>query len=166
EGNAEELKLEHGCALASMTTDNDKFSIPATIGRDAHLEPTKVLAEIIEFRMKEIFTIAKEEIVRHGSGDMIGAGIVLTGGASLLKGTELLARMIFNDMNVRIGTPLNITGNTDGLDNPIFATGIGLARYGADFRRAGNKGRFDRRNIFKEVLRKMHSWVKGSPRSE
>jgi len=157
---AEQLKMEYGCALMSNTDDKDTFPLPATVDNPERDEPLLTLTEIIEYRMREILTISKEEIQRQGFSDVAGSGIVLSGGTSLLKYCEELAREVFNNMNTRIGRPQGITGNVDSVDTPIYATGVGLAKYGIDFRAKGREPRISKRNMFKDILSKMQSWVK------
>ncbi len=161
ESNAETIKQKYGHALSHQLRENEEFPLPPTVGREARNEPRKMLAEIIEYRMREILTIVKEEIERGGCGDMIGAGVVLTGGACLLKGSQDLARLVFNNVPTRIGRPINVVGNGKNLDNPIYSTGVGLARYGIDFRENGeSRVNLNKRRIFKDIFQKMQSWVK------
>jgi len=160
EPSAEGIKLKYGRALISRTLDSEHFPLPATVGREAREEPMKALSEIIEYRMKEILNISKEEIQRNGFSDVIGSGIVLSGGASLMRHCEDLSKEIFNNMNTRVGRPQGIIGNVEKVNNPIYATGVGLAKYGVNFRSSGKETRLSKRNIFKGVLSKMQSWVR------
>ena len=166
ESKAEELKIKYGCALVSMARAHETFPRPATMHKPAGEEPLRTLCEIIEYRMREIFAIAKDRIEGNGCGDLIGSGVVLTGGTSLLKGCRDLARDVFNGIPSRIGRPQGIIGGSETLSSPIYATAIGLARYGAEFRSRGEEARFNRRNIFKAVFRKMQEWVRGRSRQE
>jgi len=161
ESKAEELKVKYGCALASIPRANETFPRPATMHRPAGEEPLRTLCEIIEARMREIFTITKERIRGNGCGDLIGSGVVLTGGTSLLKGCRDLARAVFNGIPARLGRPQGVAGLNETLANPVYATAVGLAKYGAEFRERGEKVRLNRRNVVKIVLRKMHEWVTG-----
>ncbi len=165
ESRAEELKVKYGCALASMARAHETFPRPATMHRPAGEEPLRTLCEIIEYRMREIFLIAKERIEANGCGELIGSGLVLTGGTSLLRGSRDLARDVFNGIPARIGRPQGIIGATETLANPIYATAVGLAKYGAEFRARGEEARFNKRNVFKAVFRKMQEWVRGRSRS-
>jgi len=166
QSKAEELKVKYGCALISMTRASETFPRPATMHRPEGQEPLRTLCEIIEFRMREIFSITKERIRGNGCGDLIGSGVVLTGGTSLLKGCRDLARTVFNGIPARLGRPQRVTGATETLASPIYATAVGLAKYGAEFRARGEEGRFNRRNVFKSVFKKMQEWVRGRFRSE
>jgi cell division protein FtsA len=156
---AEELKMEYGCALLSSTEERDTFPLPATVGSPERDEPLQTLTEIIEYRMREILSISKEEIQREGFGDIVGSGVVLSGGTSMLRSCEDLASDIFNNMNIRIGCPRGITGDVKAVDTPIYATGVGLAKYGIDFRHKGREPRISKRNMFKDILARMQLWV-------
>jgi len=165
ESKAEELKVKYGFAIASMARTHETFPRPATMHRPAGEEPLRTLCEIIEYRMREIFSITKDRIQGNGCGDLIGSGVVLTGGMSLLKGSRDLARNVFNGIPSRVGRPQGVIGASEALASPIYATGIGLAKYGAEFRARGEEVRFNRRNIFKAVFKKMREWMKGRFRS-
>lgn len=165
ESQAEELKVKYGLALASMARASETFPRPATVHRPAGQEPLRTLCEIIECRMREVFSFTKERIRGNGCGDLVGSGVVLTGGMSLLRGCRDLARSVFNGIPARVGRPQNVVGATETLANPIYATAVGLAKYGAEFRIRGEETRFNRRNVFKSVLRKMQEWVRGRFRS-
>ena len=165
ESKAEELKVRYGYAMASMARTHETFPRPATMHRAAGEEPLRTLCEIIEFRMREILSITRDRIQGNGCGDLVGSGVVLTGGMALLRGSRDLARDVFNGIPARIGRPQGVVGAIETLASPIYATAIGLAKYGAEFRSHGEETRFNRRNIFKSVFRKMQEWVRGRSRS-
>ena len=159
--NAETIKQKYGHGLSHQVREDEAFPIPPTVGREARDEPVRMLAEIIESRLREILTIVREEITRAGCGDMIGAGVVLTGGTCLLKGSRDLARLVFNNVPTRIGKPIDIIGNGADLENPIYSTGVGLARYGIEFRIKGeSRINLNKRRLFRDIFRKMQSWVR------
>ncbi len=161
ESKAEEIKLQFGHAISSKVKETDTFPLPPTLNRKPKNESLKALSEIIECRMKDILNITKEEIERNISGSTIGAGVVLTGGACLIKGSRELATTIFNNMPTRIGKPLGIIGAIDNLSNPIYATGVGLTKYGITLREKGkSRINLNKRRIFKEIIKKMQTWVK------
>ena len=103
--------------------------MPGIGGRAPREVSREVLASIIQPRMEEIFSLAAKEIKRSEFGDLLGAGVVVTGGGSLLPGTEDLAEEIFG-MPSKIGVPQGFTGLVDSASSPIFATGVGLVLYG------------------------------------
>jgi cell division protein FtsA len=148
-----------------MVRASETFPRPATVHRPAGQEPLRTLCEIIEYRMREVFSFTKERIRGNGCAELVGSGVVLTGGMSLLRGCRDLARSVFNGIPARIGRPQNAIGATETLSNPIYATAVGLAKYGAEFRVRGEEIRFNQRHVFKAVFKKMQDWVKGRFRS-
>jgi len=128
--SAEAVKVEHGCALKSMISKGQTFEVPGTGGRESRRISTDILGTIIEPRMEELFTLARHEIQNNEYADLLGAGIVLTGGASLIRGCAELAEQVF-DMPAKVGYPKGFTGITDIVNNPSFATVLGLVVYGA-----------------------------------
>jgi cell division protein FtsA len=127
---AERLKKRFGCALASMVQENEAIEVPSVGGRKARLLSHQVLSEILQPRAEEIFTLFHEEIVRAGFDKMLNAGVVLTGGGSLLPGMIEVAEQVF-DLPVRRGQPGNAEGLMEPASDPQFATGVGLALHGA-----------------------------------
>jgi cell division protein FtsA len=154
---AEEIKKRYGCALISKVSNEEMIEIPSVGGRGSRHLPRRVLAEIIEPRMEEIFSLANEEIKRTGYQDSIAAGVVLTGGASLTEGVLELAEEVFQ-VPVRIGLPLGINGLSDLVNSPIYATGVGLVLYGIKDYREGRVSRFSERNLFQKVKERMKEW--------
>ena len=154
---AEETKKRFGCAFLPSVDDSEEFMVPGVVGRKSDSMRRRDLAEIVQMRMEEIFVILKKEIKKSGYSDKIGAGIVLTGGASLLSGSIELAQNVFN-VPVRIGRPKNMTGLVEVLDSPIYATGVGLAQYGFSYRVQNKDMDFRGRNIFSKVFRRMKDW--------
>lgn len=128
---AERIKKDYGHAWQESILMDDVFMIPGIGGRKP-MEVTKsLLCKIVQPRLEEIFEFALNEIRRSGYLSRLGAGIVVTGGASLLKGTEELASSVFG-MPVKIGIPTGIsyTGLGPEIESPIYSTAVGLALYG------------------------------------
>src|SRR2546430_174428 len=123
---AEQLKLQSGCALTSMVSPKEVVQVPSVGGRLDREVSRHMLAMMIEPRIEEIFELGKKEIRKNHVGDLLGAGVVLTGGASNLAGMPELAEQVF-DLPVRRGLPMGITGLTEAVCDPRFATGVGLA---------------------------------------
>jgi cell division protein FtsA len=123
---AEALKLSYGCALTSMVRPEETVRVPSVGGRADRDISRHMLAMMIEPRAEEIFAHANKEVRRHHVADLLGAGVVLTGGASALPGMPELAEQIF-DLPVRRGAPVGFSGLTEEICNPRFATGVGLA---------------------------------------
>ncbi len=123
---AEQLKLQSGCALTSMVRPEEVVQVPSVGGRQDREVSRHMLAMMIEPRIEEIFELGKKEIRKNHIADLLGAGVVLTGGASSLEGMPELAEQVF-DLPVRRGVPMGITGLTEAVCDPRFATGVGLA---------------------------------------
>ena len=109
------------------------FMIPGISGRPPMEVSKKDLCKIIEPRMEEIFEFAFNELNRSGFLDRLGAGVVVTGGTCLLKGTEELANKVFG-MPVKLGIPTGISysGLAPEVESPVYSTAVGLALYGLD----------------------------------
>ena len=131
--------------------------MPSVGGRNPRVLSRQILAEIIEPRMEEIFTLIQQEIIRSGYEDMIAAGIVLTGGTSVMEGVPELAEQIFN-LPVRRGSPKGIGGLVDVVRSPMYSTGVGLVLVGS--KTAENKRfKVKDRNICSKVRGRMKEWL-------
>ena len=128
--DAEELKKRYGCALTSMVPAEETVDVPSVGGRKARQLSRQVLSEIIQPRVEEIVTLVARELTRAGFQDAATAGIVVTGGTSIMEGLPELAEAIF-DQPVRRGIPGDIGGLADVVRSPIHATAVGLALHGA-----------------------------------
>jgi cell division protein FtsA len=128
--DAEDLKKRYGCALTSMVPAEETVDVPSVGGRKARQLSRQVLSEIIQPRVEEIVTLVARELTRAGFQDAATAGIVVTGGTSIMEGVPELAEAIF-DQPVRRGVPGDIGGLADVVRSPIHATAVGLALHGA-----------------------------------
>ncbi len=126
---AEEIKKKYGIAIQSMLEQDELIQVPGVGGRAPREISRSVLSAIIQPRMEEMFQLALREIEKSGMIDSMGAGIVLTGGASMLEGTVELAEQVMG-MPVKIGTPIVKGGLVETVKSPIYATGVGLIYYG------------------------------------
>ena len=126
---AEELKKREGKALSELARDDSDLSIPGALYRHAPGRTHRKLCLIIEARMTEIFQLIRNDLESEGHFNLIGSGLVLTGGGALLKGIDVLAARV-TGLPVRIGTPTGITGLREVIDNPIYSTAVGLVKYG------------------------------------
>ena len=125
---AEEVKKQHGHALKSAVRADEYFRI-RPFGEEKPLQVSRAdLTHIIEARMAEIFELLLQEIKRSGYDGLLPAGIVLTGGGSLLPGTRKLAGRVLG-LPVRLAQPENLSGMADRLDSPAYATSVGLLRW-------------------------------------
>ncbi len=126
--NAEEIKIKYACALAKLTSPDETIKVPSVGDRQPRDLSRQALAEVVEPRYDELFTLVQAELRRSGFEDLLAAGIVLTGGTSKMEGVIELAEEIFH-MPVRLGAPQNIRGLSDIVNNPIYSTGVGLLIY-------------------------------------
>jgi cell division protein FtsA len=155
---AEKIKTRYGTCLSSSVSADDMIEVPGMGGREARKLPRQILGEILEPRMEEIFTLAKREVYRAGLENSFPSGLVLTGGTSLLEGTTEIAESVFN-LQTRLGKPQGITGLVDVVNNPMYATGVGLVLYGAK-NQAEKKFRIRDANIFNRIVTQMKRWFK------
>ena len=133
---AEEIKIKYACALTQLARADETIKVPSVGDRPPRDLSRQSLAEVVEPRYDELFTLVQAEIRRSGYEDMIAAGIVLTGGTSKMEGVVELAEEIFHTP-VRIGMPHDVAGLTDIVRNPIYATGVGLLHYGLKQHKSG-----------------------------
>ena len=157
---AEEIKREYGCAYGSLVNADEFISVPGVGGREQRDVSRGVLASIIEPRMEEILSLALREIKRTEYADMLGAGIVLTGGGSLMEGVAELAEKVF-EMPVKLGMPHGFGGLKEAARSPVHATGVGLCMFGVEQRhqRKGRKGMGGEDN-FRKIFDRMKSWIR------
>ena len=154
---AEEIKKKYGCALSDLVQDNEVIDVPTVGGRPPRRLFRKTLAEICEPRMEEILALVDQELEKSGYKSVIGAGVVLTGGSSLIEGVIELGEQIFG-LPVRIGYPIKIGGLKDVVMSPKYATAVGLLVYGAKKEFSPNSFRIRERNVFNRLLSKMKNW--------
>ncbi|MFT5594310.1 MAG: cell division protein FtsA [Oceanicoccus sp.] len=128
--HAEEIKIKYACALTQLAGADELIKVPSVGERAPRNLSRQALAEVVEPRYEELFTLIQAELRRSGFEDMIAAGIVLTGGTSMMEGVVELAEEIFH-VPVRLAKPHGVEGLTDVVANPIYATSVGLLIYGA-----------------------------------
>ena len=153
---AEKIKQASGCCLSSMVGKDETIEVPSVGGREPRILSRQLLAEILEPRVEEIFTLVNREIVKSGFEDLIASGVVLTGGSAILPGMPELAEQIF-DLPVRRGKPTDIGGLIDVVNSPIYATGVGLVKYGSRNMQTRNFV-IGQENLFDRVSRRMKEW--------
>src|SRR5512135_2320010 len=127
---AEKIKHKYGCCLASLVGKDETIEVPSVGGRKTRILSRQLLAEILEPRVEEIFTLVNRELVKSGFEDLIASGVVITGGSTILEGMPELAEQVFN-LPVRRGLPQKIGGLVDVVNSPVYATGVGLVLYGS-----------------------------------
>ncbi len=132
---AQKLKHEYGDALAEAVPEDDLVTVVPVGSDEEERIPRRLLAEIIQPRLEETFSLVANDVRRTGLYDLLAGGAVITGGGSQLPHTAELASSVLDDMPVRVGRPAGLAGLADMADGPIYATGVGLALYGAKRRR-------------------------------
>jgi len=153
---AERLKKKYGCAQAKMVKEDETIKVPGVGGREPKSISRKVIAEIIEPRVEEIFSLVQREMLKTGTDSPLAAGVVITGGSAALDGIENLGEGFFN-LPVRIGYPTGIGGLADVVNSPMYSTGVGLILYGAR-NRVNSRFRIRDENIFGKVRNRMREW--------
>jgi cell division protein FtsA len=153
---AEKIKKKYGNCVAQNISADETIEVPGMGGRESRKLSRQILGEILEPRMEEIFQLVHREIIRAGMENMIPSGIVISGGTALLEGVNEIAESIFN-LPCRIGKPRSITGLVDVVNNPMYATGVGLVLYGAR-NQDSRKFRIRDKNIFNRVMTRMKRW--------
>ena len=126
--NAEDIKIKYACALTQLARPDETIKVPGVGDKPAKELSRQALAEVVEPRYDELFTLIQAELRRSGFEDLVAAGIVLTGGAAKMEGVIELAEEIFH-MPVSLGSPRNVAGLKDIVRNPVYATGVGLLLY-------------------------------------
>ncbi|MCK5784714.1 MAG: cell division protein FtsA, partial [Desulfobacterales bacterium] len=129
-GEAEKIKTKYGTCIPDNISDQDSIEVPGMGGRKPRKLPKQILGEILEPRVEEIFSLIKRELIRSGMENSIISGIVVTGGTALLDGVTEIAETVFN-LPTRLGKPHGIKGLVDVVNNPMYATGVGLVLFGA-----------------------------------
>ncbi|MGH0038137.1 MAG: cell division protein FtsA [Myxococcota bacterium] len=159
---AERIKKKFGVASTRYLGSDDVITVPSVGGRRPREISRKILCEIIEPRVEEIMSLARQEVEKAGLADRIPSGVVLTGGASALDGIPELAEEIF-ETPVRRGMPMHIGGLQDVVRSPMYATGVGLVLFGLSRRRGDRGSRFRIRDesIFGRVKQRMRDWFYG-----
>ena len=158
---AEEIKKKYGCCMSGLIEPEEVIEVESVGGRQPRRLSRQVLGEILEPRVEEILALINREMVRSGYDNRVTSGVVVTGGAAMLEGVPEVAEQIF-DLPVRRGYPLGVGGLHDVINNPMFATAVGLVIYGMK-QEAGQSEkvfRIRQKNIFNRVSGRMRKWFK------
>ena len=158
---AEEIKRKYACALPQLIAKDEEIEVPSVGDRPARCLSRRTLVEVVEPRYEELFQLVQAELRRSGFEDMIAAGVVLTGGSSLVEGAVELAEEVFN-MPVRLGLPHGISGLTEEVNSPSFATTVGLLMYARDHMPVNPESGSHNFNDEKALLKRMKSWFSNS----
>ncbi|RCW51385.1 MULTISPECIES: cell division protein FtsA [unclassified Halanaerobium] len=167
---AEKIKILYGSAIAEKIDEEDFIDVLSASGRERKKIPRRILGEVIEPRMKEIFSMVKKELKTVGPADLTPAGMVITGGASLLEYSGDLAAQV-TELPVRVGEPDYVSGLSNIIDNPvyikkgdtvpkaIFSTSVGLVQFGIkDDDRGESKKSSNSKTIVNNFFGKLKNW--------
>ena len=160
--NAEEIKIKHACALTQLAGAEETIKVPSVGERPPRDLSRQALAEVVEPRYEELFTLIQSELRRSGFEDVVAAGIVLTGGTATMEGVVELAEEIFH-MPVRLASPQGISGLADVVNNPMYSTGVGLLMYGLQQQAPGNAPVSNSREEASEnIMDRIKTWFTGN----
>ncbi len=157
---AEDLKIRHGCALRQLADARDMIEVPGVGERPAKTLSRQTLAEFIEPRMEELYSLVQAELRRSGFEELLSSGIVITGGTAAMPGMVELGEEVFH-MPVRLGYPRYEGGLSEVMRNPRYATAVGLLLAGLQSRGREAPNKLGT-GSFKDLLDRMKSWFKGN----
>jgi cell division protein FtsA len=158
--HAEEIKIKYACALPQLASADETIEVPSVGERPPRRLARQTLAEVVEPRYEELFSLIQAELRRSGFEEQIPAGIVLTGGSSKMEGAVDLAEEVFH-APVRLGAPQYVSGLVDVVRNPIHSTGVGLLLFGAQSLPAGASPQRAPSGVT-EMWERMKQWFQGS----
>lgn len=153
--DAEDIKIKYGCALRQLA-DDDPVEVPGVGERSTRMLSRQTLAEVIEPRIEELYSLVQAELRRSGFEDLLSSGIVITGGSSAMQGMVELGEEIFH-MPVRLGLPQYAGGLVDVVRSPRYSTGMGLLMYGLEQYQANKTTRMQSGSV-SDVFARMKAW--------
>jgi cell division protein FtsA len=158
--DAEDIKQRFGCALSQLADPQEMVDVPGVGDRASRELSRKTLAEVIEPRVEELYSLVQAELRRSGYEELLSSGIIITGGSSVLQGMVELGEEIFH-MPVRIGQPNYSGGLAEVVRHPRYSTGVGLLLAGVQQYRSRELARMQV-GTFQQVLERMRSWFTGN----
>jgi cell division protein FtsA len=158
--DAEELKISHGVALRQLASANEMIEVPGVGDRGPRELSRQTLAEVIEPRVEELYSLIQRELRSSGLEELLSSGIVITGGSALMKGMVELGEEVFH-MPVRVGLPNYNGALAEVMRSPRYSTGMGLLLAGLDQVKRDRHAKIQGAG-FKEIFERMKSWFKGN----
>ncbi len=152
---AENIKIRHGVALRQLADPNEMIEVPGIGDRGPRVMSRQTLAEVIEPRAEELFSLVQQVLRESGFEELLSSGIVLTGGSAVMQGMVELGEEIFH-MPVRVGVPRYSGGLAEVVRNPRYATAVGLLLDGIEQHQQGLVSR--QSGSVKAVLARMREW--------
>ncbi len=159
---AERIKKQYACAVPQLIAQDEEIEVPSVGDRPARCLSRRTLVEVVEPRYEELFQLIQAELQQSGYADVLAAGVVLTGGSSLVEGAVELAEEVFH-MPVRLGYPHEVKGLKEQVSNPMYATTVGLLKYAQEHQPLNQGG--EKRSSLADagsVLEQMKNWFKKS----
>lgn len=154
--DAEDLKCRYGYALRSLANTHEMIEVPDVANRGSRQLSVQTLAEVIEPRVEELYTMVQAELRRSGYEELLSSGVVITGGSASLRGMVELGEEIFH-MPVRLGVP-NYKGNLqEVMHTPRYSTGVGLIMAGIQHMKHQQHMRLQAGSA-KQILSRMKRW--------
>ena len=157
--DAEDIKIKYGCALRQLA-DDAEIEVPGVGERGTRTLSRQTLAEVIEPRVEELYSLVQAELRRSGYEDVLSSGIVITGGSSAMQGMVELGEEIFH-MPVRLGLPRYVGGLSDVVRTPRFSTGVGLLLQGLESHLQHSEQKMQTSSL-SDVLGRMRAWFQGN----
>lgn len=157
--DADDIKIKHGCALRQLVSSGT-IEVPGVGERGPRTLSRQTLAEVIEPRVEELYSLVQQELRRSGFEDLLSSGIVITGGSSAMQGMVELGEEIFH-LPVRLGIPKYVGGLSDVVKTPRLSTGVGLLLYGLENHQRNVETR-SKVSSFGDITSKMKAWFTGN----
>jgi cell division protein FtsA len=151
---AERIKRKYGAAIADLVNESETIEVEGVGGRQPRAILRKSLCEVIEPRIEETLSLIQSELVKSGTINQLGSGVVVTGGACQMEGLTDMGEFVF-DIPVRRGVPDRIGGLTDVVKSPAHATAVGLLIYGLN----EDKYRFANQNVDGGIQDVVSDWA-------
>ena len=158
--DAEDIKIGAGCALRQLASVNDVIEVPGVGDRGPRQLSRQTLAEVIEPRVEELYSLIQRELRQSGFEELLSSGVVLTGGSSAMQGMVELGEEVFH-MPVRLGLPNYSGGLSEVVRNPRYSTGVGLLISGLEQMKRDQHVRMQVGSI-NQIFERMKKWFTGN----
>ncbi len=153
---AEEIKRRYGCALRALADPQEMVEVPGVGERSSRKMSRQTLAEVIEPRVEELYSLVQAELRRSGFEELLSSGIVITGGSAAMQGMVELGEEVFH-MPVRLGLPSYEGGLSEVMRNPRYSTGVGLLMAGLSQHHRHQIEKMQS-GSFKQIVGRMKKW--------
>ncbi len=153
---AEEIKRRYGCALRELANAQEMVEVPGVGERGSKKMSRQTLAEVIEPRVEELYSLVQAELRRSGFEELLSSGVVITGGSAAMQGMVELGEEVFH-MPVRLGLPSYAGGLSEVIRNPRYSTGVGLLMAGLSQHQRQQIEKMQS-GSFKQIVGRMKKW--------